>query len=131
MTSQIDMFAGHGHSLSSLHALYLSGADVTVDIDLSFIAQMLLFSAFVVLLRPILFQPLVNLFEEREKRTEGVRVEARKMDEKAAALVKRFDDEIEKVRHAANQERERLRAEVVRIEQDILADAKKSSTAII
>jgi F-type H+-transporting ATPase subunit b len=111
--------------------LFASGADVKVDFDLSFIAQIALFGFFVVLLKPILFEPLLKLFAEREKATEGTRVEARKMDEKAAVLVQKFEDEIEKVRRAANVERDRLRAEVTRLEAQILSDAKTQSTAII
>jgi F-type H+-transporting ATPase subunit b len=111
--------------------LFASGADVNVDFDLSFIAQIALFGLFIVLLKPILFEPLLALFEEREKRTEGARAQARKMDETAGDLVKKFETEIEKVRHAANLERDRLRAETSRLEAQILADAKTQSTAII
>jgi F-type H+-transporting ATPase subunit b len=110
---------------------FASGADVKVDFDLSFIAQIALFGLFVVVLKPILFEPLLRLFEEREKKTEGTRVEARKMDEKAAVLVQKFEEEIERVRRAANVERDRLRAEVTRLEAQILSDAKTQSAAII
>ncbi len=111
--------------------LFLSGADVNVDFDLSFVAQIALFGLFIVVLKPVLFDPLLKVFEEREKRTDGTRGEARKMDEKAAALIQRFDAEIEKVRHAANAERDRLRSETLKLEAKILAEAKAESTAII
>jgi len=49
----------------------------------------------------------------------------------AAALVAKFEGEIEKVRHAANVERDRLRAETARLEAKIMAEAKEASNAII
>jgi F-type H+-transporting ATPase subunit b len=113
------------------HLLFLAGADVKVDFDMSVLAQIALFGLFIFLFKPILFDPLIKLFEEREQRTDGARAEARKMDAKAAELVKKFEDEIEKVRHAANLERDRLRGEVARVEAKILADAKAESTRII
>ena len=116
---------------SHVTLLFLSGADVNVDFDLSFVAQIALFGLFIVVLKPVLFDPLLKVFEEREKRTDGTRGEAREMDEKAAALIQRFDAEIEKVRHAANAERDRLRAETLKLEAKILAQAKQSSTEII
>jgi F-type H+-transporting ATPase subunit b len=114
-----------------LTLLFAHGADVKVDFDLSFIAQIALFGLFIVILRPVLFEPMMKLFEEREKRTDGTRGEARKMDEKAASLVAKFEGEVEKVRHAANVERDRLRAETAKLEARILAEAKDSSNAII
>jgi F-type H+-transporting ATPase subunit b len=111
--------------------LFAAGADVKVDFDLSTVAIVALFGFFIVIFKPILFQPLVKVFEEREKRTEGARAEARKMDEKAGALVRQFETEIEKVRHAANVERDRLRAEAAKMEAQILAEAKTQSSAII
>ena len=66
--------------------LFASG-DIVVDFDLSFVAQVLLFTFFVVLLKPLLFDPLMKVFEEREKRIEGAKAEARDMDKQAADLL--------------------------------------------
>lgn len=115
---------------SSGHRLLASG-DVNIDVDLSFVVQIVLFSFFVLIMKPVLFEPLMKLFEEREKLTGGTRGEAREMDEKAAEKVKKFDEEIEKVRQAAGKERDRLRAESMALEAEILANAKQQSTAII
>jgi len=116
---------------SHVTLLFAHGADVKVDFDLSFIAQIALFGLFIVILKPVLFEPMMKLFAEREKATGGTRDKARKMDEKAAALVAKFEGEIEKVRHAANVERDRLRAETARLEAKIMAEAKEASNAII
>ncbi|MFO0612984.1 MAG: ATP synthase F0 subunit B [Polyangiaceae bacterium] len=118
-------------SLTPSHGPLFASSDVNIDVDLSFVVQIVLFAFFVLIMKPILFEPLMKVFEEREKRTGGARGEAREMDEKAGALVKRFDDEIEKVRQAANKERDKLRAESAALEAEILANAKQQSNAII
>lgn len=117
-------------TLSRGHHVFAS-ADVNIDVDLSFVVQIVLFSFFVLVMKPVLFEPLMKLFEEREKLTGGARGEAREMDEAAAEKVKKFDEAIEKVRQAASKERDRLRAESMALEAEILANAKQQSAAII
>ena len=112
------------------HHLFAAG-DVNVDFDLSVIAQIALFALFCLLLKPILLDPLIKLFEERMRLTEGSRAEARKMDEKAAELISHFEGELEKARKSAHQERDRLRAETTRLEAQILDEAKAESAKII
>ena len=116
---------------AALRPLLASGADVSVDFDYSFLVQLVLFGAFVVLLKPIVFDPMLRLFEEREKRTDGVRKHAREMDEKAAKFFQKYESAMETVRREAAQERERLRAETAKLEARILEEAKAESQRIL
>lgn len=111
--------------------LILSGSDVTVDFDLSVIAQIALFGLFIVVLKPVLFDPLLRLFEEREKLTEGSIGAARDLDAKANELLQKFDSEIEAVRREAAQERDRLRGETAKLEARMMDEAKADATRIL
>lgn len=110
---------------------FFFAADVTVDLDLSFLAQIALFGFFITVLKPVLFDPLLKLFEEREKLTDGAKAEARAMDERAAELVAKFEREIEKVRQEASLERDRLRADTMKLEARMLDDAKADAVRIL
>jgi len=112
-------------------ALFLSGSDVNVDFDMSVVAQIALFGLFVVVMKPILFDPLLKLFEKREKLTDGARAEAREMDAKAAELLGKFESEIEKVRRNAGAERDRLRAETAKLEAKMMEEAKNDAARIL
>ncbi len=111
--------------------LLASGADVNVDFDLSFVAQIALFGLFILILKPILFDPLLKLFEEREKLTDGARADARAMDERAGELVAKFESELEKVRQDAARDRERLRAETAKLEHQMMEAAKADAARIL
>jgi F-type H+-transporting ATPase subunit b len=115
---------------SSYIRLFASG-DINVDFDLSFLAQCLLFTFLVVLLKPLLFDPLMKVFEEREKRTEGAKADAREMDKQAAELLTQYEAEIEKIRREAGREREELRAETAKLEANIMAEARAESARIL
>ncbi len=115
----------------NLFPVVASGADVYVDFDLSFVAQIALFGLFILVLKPILFDPLLKLFEEREKLTEGARADARTMDERAAELSTTFEAELEKVRHEAARDREHLRAETTRLETQMMDQAKADAAKIL
>lgn len=111
--------------------ILLSAADVNVDFDLSFLAQVAIFALFVTLLKPILFEPMMRLFEERDLRTDGARAAARKMDARANELIQRYEAELEAVRHEAAKDRDRLRAETAKLEAHILDEAKADANRII
>lgn len=116
----------------SPHALpHIYASAINLAVDLTFLAQFVLFGAFVTLLKPLLFDPLLRVFEEREKRTEGAKQEARDMDSQAGDLLVRFEAELAKVRREAGIERDRLRAEVARVESTIMEEARVESAAIL
>lgn len=112
-------------------ARLFASADVSVDFDLTFLVQFVLFTMFVIVMKPLLFDPLLRVFEEREHRTEGAKDEARAMDEKAGALFNQYEAELERVRHVAGQERERLRAETAKLEAQIMAEARAETARIL
>jgi F-type H+-transporting ATPase subunit b len=110
--------------------LFATGG-VNVDFDLTFLAQFLLFTLFILVIKPLLFDPMLRVFEERERRTEGAKQKARAMDEKAGELLTKYEAELDKVRREANTERDRLRAETARIEAQIMAQARAETAKII
>jgi F-type H+-transporting ATPase subunit b len=114
-------------SLLASHA----GGGVNLDFDFTFVIQMVAFSILVIILKPLLFDPLMKLFEERERRTEGAKLLARRMDERAGELLKRYETELESVRRAAAEEREKLRAEGQRLEAQILAEARADVAKLV
>jgi F-type H+-transporting ATPase subunit b len=101
---------------------------ISVDFDSTFLVQFVLFSALTLILKPLLFDPMLKLFEERERRTDGAKAAARKIDEKSASALTKYETEMAKARAAANAEREAIRAEGVRREQEILG-AVRATTA--
>jgi F-type H+-transporting ATPase subunit b len=112
-------------------AQLFASADVVVDFDPTFLVQLVLFAAFFLVLKPLLFEPLLRVFEEREKRTDGAKKEAREMDLKAGDIGARYEAELEKVRRAAGLEREKVRQEVARLEAQIMAEARAETTRIL
>jgi F-type H+-transporting ATPase subunit b len=97
------------------------GGGVEVDFALGPIAiQMGLFVLLWLILKPALFDPMVKLFEEREKRIEGAKLLARKTDEASAGALSKYEAEMSKARASANVERDKLRAEGVKAENEIL-----------
>jgi F-type H+-transporting ATPase subunit b len=115
----------------SLGAELFREGGVSLDFDLTFIVQMAAFTVLVLILKPILFDPLMKLFEERERRTEGARLLARKMDERAGEILKRYEVELESVRRTAAEEREKLRAEGQRLEAQILAESRADAARLL
>jgi F-type H+-transporting ATPase subunit b len=101
---------------------------IQVDFDATFLVQFVLFIGLTLVLKPLLFDPMLKLFEERERRTDGAKLEARRIDEKSTSALTKYETEMAKARASANAEREKIRAEAVRKEQEILGAVRATST---
>ncbi|MBX3184152.1 MAG: ATP synthase F0 subunit B [Polyangiaceae bacterium] len=106
-------------------------AAIEVDFDLSFILQMVVFAALVVLLKGLLFDRVLKVFEERERRTDGAKAEARAMQERSGELLRRYEAELDRVHQVAAVEREQVRAETAKLEAAILAEAREAVQRIV
>lgn len=122
-------FADSAASFSSTpHSILLS---VTVDFDRSVLFQAALFGILVILLKPLLFEPMLKVFAMRESRTDGARAEAREMQEKAAELLSSYEKELSSARARAGEERESLRRETAGLEAKILEEGVKAQAEIV
>ena len=92
---------------------------------------MVLFVALWLILKPILFQPMLKLFEEREKRIEGAKLQARKTDEASAGALSKYEAAMAKARTAANAERDKLRAEGAKAESEILGRVRAATATAL
>jgi F-type H+-transporting ATPase subunit b len=113
--------------LSQAYAAFTGGEAVTVDIDKSVFIQIGLFVLLMLVLKPTLFDPMLRLFREREKRIDDVKKEVTKMDKKSATALATYEAEMAKARAAANAEREKIRAEGQKQEQEILDRVRKAA----
>src|ERR1700690_3431373 len=94
------------------HSMKISGGGgVVVDLDVTLVGQVVLLLVLLVVLKPLLFEPMLKLFEEREKRTEGAKLQAGKMDEAPAGALSKYEGEMQKARAAGNAERDKLRGQ--------------------
>lgn len=105
-------------------------ASVTVDFDKGVFLQMVMFAITIVLLKPLLFDPMLRLFALREERTDGARAEARQMQERAAEILRNYEGEVARVRADATVERDQLRKETAVLEAKILAEARLEAETI-
>jgi F-type H+-transporting ATPase subunit b len=104
---------------------------VTLDFDNTVILQAVLFTGLLLVLKPLLFDPVLRVFALREERTEGARATARELQERAGDLLTEYEKELAKVAQVAAEERDRLRAETARLEAEILRDARDATARIL
>ncbi|HEY3668714.1 MAG TPA: ATP synthase F0 subunit B [Polyangiaceae bacterium] len=109
----------------------LAGGGVPLDFDRSVLVQIVVFTVLIVVLKPLLFDPVLKVFALREERTEGARATARELQEKAGELLRRYEKELERVQQVAAEEREHLRSETSKLEAEILREARDVTTRIV
>lgn len=119
-----------GSILEALGIMSRAGG-VNFDFDRTFLIQMVLFMGLIMVLKPLLFDPVLKIFEQREIRTDGARAEARRMQEEAGELLRRYEQELERINQVAAEERERLRAETARLEAEILGEAREVTGRVV
>jgi F-type H+-transporting ATPase subunit b len=101
---------------------------ITVDVDATFLVQLVLFIGLTLVLKPILFDPMLKLFEERERRIDGAKAQARKIDETSTTALTKYETEMAKARATANADRDKIRAEGLAREQQILSGVRAATS---
>jgi F-type H+-transporting ATPase subunit b len=104
---------------------------IKVDFDKTSLVVLVLFVALTLILKPLLFDPILKLFEEREKLIDGAKMQARHIDEKSAGALARYEAEMAKARAEGSAEREKIRAEGQRREQEILAAVREHTARAV
>lgn len=99
-------------------ALLSEGSIIDLDVTMAF--QLALFGIAFLLFRPLVFRPMIALFEARENAIEGAKLEALRLQDEAAAESEEFEEEMRRLRLQAGEERDRLRAEGKRLERTLL-----------
>lgn len=107
------------------------GGGVTVDLDATLLVQIGLFIFLLIVLKPLLFDPMLKLFEEREKRTEGTRHEAAKEDKRSAEALAKYEAVLGKARTAGSAERDRIRAEGTRKEAELMSKVREATAGTV
>jgi F-type H+-transporting ATPase subunit b len=101
---------------------------VEVDFQLwPILVQVGIVLVLMILLKPALFDPMLRLFEERERRIDGAKVLARRLDEESAGALTKYEREMAAARAAGNVERDKLRVEGQKAEAEILARVRAST----
>jgi len=100
-------------------------AAVSIDLDKSVLLQMVVFAVLIIVLKPLLFDPVLRVFALREERTEGAKETARELQLKAGDLLTRYEKELDRVNRAVAEERDKARLETARLESEILEEASK------
>ena len=116
---------------STLGGLGTSQGAVEVDINLTTVGQMVLFVVLWLVLKPVLFDPMLKLFEEREKRIDGAKLRARGIDQESLEAERKYEAAIAKVRADAAVERDRLRGEGAKAEADLLSKVRVETAKVL
>ena len=110
--------------LRGVYASARAEGGVTVDLDLSLFVYFGFFLVLLFVLKPTLFDPMMRLFEEREKRIEGTRHEATKEDERSAKALAKYETVLGKAREVGAAERDAIRAEGMKREAAIMSQVR-------
>ena len=108
----------------------LSGSPV-LDLDASVFIYLGIFGLAFLMLRALIFRPVIDLMDAREEAIDGAREEAKALQKEAAAKLDAFEKEMSKVKAEAAVERDRLRAEGLRLERSLIERVRGDTEALV
>lgn len=100
-------------------------ADASIDIDGTFIVQMLLFWFVLGFLHFVLFRPYLRALDAREEGVEGSREEASEMQVRASQLISEYEEKMRQARRDAGDVRESLRNQGLQEQDDMLLEVRE------
>jgi len=92
-----------------------------IDLDITVFFQIVVFLVLMVVMNKLAFQPLLALFAERRKRTEGARAAAEDSAKRAERLEETVQAGLADANRAGTEERNRRRDAAVTAEAEVLA----------
>lgn len=95
-----------------------------IDLDGTFVVQLALFTIAFFVLRKLVFHPVIAVIEAREEAIEGSRKKARDLEQSSVAREKEFQAELRKAHHGAAEERDKIRADAKRMQDQLLSKVK-------
>src|SRR5690606_11425714 len=123
--------SGHRpHEALPMHTVLLSSAPI-LDVDATLFIYLGVFFLLFFLLRALVFRPTMELFDERERAIDGARAEARKLEGEAEGKLASFEEQMAKVRAESTAERDRLRAEGVRLERTLTEKVRAETDQMV
>jgi len=100
-----------------------------ISIDYSFAIQIASFLILWVLLKRLLFDPVLHVLEQRETRTSGNRAAAEQLAEETRVLAQEYDERIRAARRSALEQAEEKRKLALDEERRVLAAARNAGGA--
>jgi len=111
-------------------SVLLSGGSM-IDLDGTFFVQIGIFFVAFLVLRSLVFQPVMALFDARDAAIGGARQAARAMEQEAEDSRAKLEGELKTVRQAANAERENVRAEAQRLAREQTERARTDAEKLL
>jgi F-type H+-transporting ATPase subunit b len=116
--------------MTTLAAVVWASARSIVDVDATVFVQLGLFLLCFLLLRGLVFKPLLRLVDERRAQTLGMREEAKQLDSDADERNKKVLRALQQTKLEGQTERERMRQQSKQREQEILRTAKEEAARL-
>lgn len=104
---------------------------MSIDIDASFAIQIASFLLLWVVLRRLLFEPMLEVLENRERRTVGAHREASQMHSDVAAMRADYEEHVRRAREKSVAELEASRKVTAAEERTILGAARDQASAVV
>jgi len=109
-----------------LSALLSEGS--LIDLDGTFFIQMGLFFLAFLILKVLVFGPVIRLIEKRDEMIDGAKKKAKELQADAKGAEDKLAAEMRAARLKAGEEREKLRAEGKRLEAQVLEKVRQETT---
>jgi F-type H+-transporting ATPase subunit b len=100
-----------------------------MEINATILLQLALFLVLMVLLSQFLFQPLLRLFDARERRIDGAQEEAKQYRENADQKAAIIEERVQDARHEARETLNDFKARAKDREDEIIGAAREHSQA--
>src|SRR5689334_18020706 len=109
----------------------LLAGESPIDLDASLFVQFGIFWVAFFMLRSLVFRPVMDLFDAREKAMAGSQEEATQLEQKAEQTREHFEAELRRVRQKAGENREQMRGQAQQLARELTETARRESNATL
>lgn len=108
-------------------SVLLAGGGSVIDLDATLFVQMGVFFIAFLILKSLVFKPVMDVFDARGQAIEGAKADAERMEAEAAEKRASFEGELRKVSAAAGEERDKQRGEATKLARELTEQARQQA----
>ncbi len=102
-----------------------------IDLDITLLVQIINFLVLMFILNIVLYKPLMNIMEERQRRIDETNNEARILEETIEKKIADYEERLRQARSEAVEQREEIKQQGVDAAKGILAQARNEVSEMI
>ena len=102
-----------------------------INLNWTMVMQIINFLVLMIVLNKLLFQPILNIIDERKAATEGKEADAKNMEQESESIVNKYNEKIKQAKIDATSKKQEIKGLGSKEEEKIISAARQEGEEVV